>query len=189
MVRSLTLFVHLVGVLGLFVGLGLEWFSLESLRRATSRGEALSWVRVIAALPRVGSIATGLVLASGLYLGARIGALDNAWLRASYAALLLIAVLGGSVTRRGLGALRRLADDPADRALPKLRAAASHPLLIVSLRVRVVIGLAIVFLMIAKPDTTEALLVLATAAVTAIVASVSGRPASPALSESYRTAG
>ena len=66
------LFVHLVGVLGLFVGLGLEWLSFESLRRATSRGEALSWVPVIVALPRVGGIATGLVVASGLYLGGRI---------------------------------------------------------------------------------------------------------------------
>jgi hypothetical protein len=43
---SLVLFVHVVGVLAMFVGLGLEWLSLDALRRSTVRVEALRWLRV-----------------------------------------------------------------------------------------------------------------------------------------------
>ncbi len=175
MIRSLVLFAHVVGVLALFVALALEWLSLESVRRSTARPEALTWLRVSAALPRVSGLALALILASGFYLGARVGVLGNDWMRASYAALLLMAIIGGPVAGPRIRALRRAAEDPSDRALPALRAAASDSLLRVSLRVRVVFGLAVVYLMIGKPDAGDSLLVMGLAAVLAIVTSVPKR--------------
>ena len=37
MIRSLVLFVHVVGMLALFVGLGLEWIGLDGIQRSTTR--------------------------------------------------------------------------------------------------------------------------------------------------------
>jgi uncharacterized membrane protein len=184
--RSVVLFVHVVGVLALFVGLALEWLSLESLRRSTARAEASLSVRVSAAVPRLSGIAMALILASGFYLGARIGVLGQGWMRASYAALLLMAIVGGPVARSRMRVLRRAAEDPSDRALPALRAAASDALLRASLHVRVAFGLAVVYLMIGKPDASDSALVMGLAAVLAIMTSVPKRQARSTLAEGYR---
>jgi uncharacterized membrane protein len=170
----------------LFVGLALEWLSLESVRRSTERAEALLWVRASAAVPRVSGFALALIVASGFYLGARIGVLGNGWMRVSYAALLLMAIVGGPMAGPRMRVLRRASEDPSDRALPALRAAASNALLRASLRVRVAFGLAVVYLMIGKPDTGESLLVIGLAAALAIVTSVPKRPVRSTLVEGYR---
>jgi len=186
MLRSLILFGHVVGVLALFAGLTLEWLSLESIRRSIDRGEALPWVRVFAALPRASGIALALILGSGIYLGARIGVLGNAWMRTSYAAIVLMAVFGGPVARPRMRALLRAAEDVSDRAISAVRAAASDALLRASVRVRVAFGLAVVYLMIGKPDLSESLLVLGAAAILAIATSVPRREAPSRLVEGYR---
>jgi hypothetical protein len=120
MIRSVVLFVHIAGVLALFVGLALEAFGVESVRKAA---------------PRISGIAVALTVLSGFYLGARFGVLGDAWTRASYGAIVVMAV-AGALARR------------------------SDALLRISLRVRTAFGLAIVFLMIAKPDAVVSLVVL-----------------------------
>jgi hypothetical protein len=186
MIRSLILFGHVVGVLALFIGLGLEWLSLESVRRSTDAVEARLWVRASAAVPRVSAVALVLILASGFVLGARVGVLGNDWMRASYGALVLMAVIGGPVAGPRMRALRRAAGDPSDRALPALHAAASNALLRAALHVRIAFGLAVVYLMIGKPEASQSLLVLGVAALLAIVSSVPKRPVRSALVEGYQ---
>ena len=120
MIRSLVLFVHIAGVLALFVGLALEAFGVEAARKAA---------------PRVSGIAGALTLLSGFYLGARFGVLGDGWMRASYGALVVMAA-AGALARR------------------------SNALLRISLWVRTAFALAILFLMIAKPDAVGSLVVL-----------------------------
>src|SRR5215813_3315172 len=107
--QSLALFVHLVGMLALFVALALEWTGVDPRR-----------------LRRLGGGAVVLILASGIGMAARFGVLRSAWLGVSFGAMVLMAVLGASARR--------------------------EPFLRVSLRARVGVALAIVFLMVAKPD-------------------------------------
>src|SRR5438034_89146 len=104
MIRSLILFGHVVGVLVLFVGLGLEWLSVE------------------------------------------FGVLRNDWMRASYGALALMAVVAGLVAGPRMRALRRAAEDPSERGLAALHMAASKALLRAALYVRIAFGLAVVYL-------------------------------------------
>ena len=171
MIPSLTLFVHIVGMLTLFVGLALEWASLDGLQRSITRDQAVPWLRLVGMVPRVSGIAVAAIVLSGLYLGARIGVLGNDWMRASYGALLLMAIVGGPVSRSSMRALKRVADAPADGTVA-LQAAAANPILRLSLRIRIACGLAIVFLMIAKPAAGESLLVLALAAMVTIATSL-----------------
>jgi hypothetical protein len=128
MIRSLVLFVHITGVLTIFAGLALEAFGVES-------GKAT---------PRIAGIAMGLTVLSGFFMGARFGVLGDDWLRASYAALVVMGA-AGTLARRS-NALRR-----------------------VSLGVRAAFGLAIVFLMIAKPDALVSLVVLGLALVVSTI--------------------
>jgi hypothetical protein len=87
------------------------------------------------ATPRLSRIAVALTVLSGFYLGARFGVLGDDWMRASYGAILVMAA-AGRLARRS-DALRRI-----------------------SLRVRAAFGLAVVFLMVAKPDAVVSLVVL-----------------------------
>jgi len=131
MIRSLVLFVHITGVLMMFAGLALEASGVESPGKATQR---------------MSGIAVALTVLSGFYLGARFGVLGNAWMRASYAAIVVM-MAAGSLARRS-DALRQI-----------------------SLRMRAAFGLAVVFLMVAKPDAVVSLAVLGLAAgVSTIVA-------------------
>src|SRR6476620_7060761 len=151
MIRSLVLFVHIVSMLTLFAGLAVEWLCMESLQR--SHREASSWIRVWARLPRVYGVASALILLSGIYLAARVGVYDFAWVRVSFAALLLMGILGGPVIR---SRMRAVFEDgrqgSAGRSMD-----VTDSLLRASLWLRVGLGLAVVYLMIAKPEAGPAL--------------------------------
>jgi hypothetical protein len=186
MIRSVVLFTHVVGVLGLFVGLGVEWLSLNAVLRSTTRDEALVWVRVSGVLPRMMGMALAVIVASGFYLGTRIGVLGDGWMRASYAALLVMGIVGGPVARPRMRALIRRAESPGDQSVAHVVAAASDSILQASLRARVAFGLAVVYLMIAKPEAIDAALVMGLALILTIVWVVSRRQAQSILATEYR---
>lgn len=175
MIRSLMLFAHVVGVLMLFAGLGLERFGLDGVQRSMRRADALPWLRLLAIVPRAFGVALAAIVASGFYLGARVGVLGNDWMRASYGALVLMALVSGPLSRSSMRALKHAASRATDGDIASLREAASRPILRLSLRVRAAFGLAVVFLMIAKPDAGESLLVLALAAAATVITSFTGR--------------
>jgi hypothetical protein len=176
MTRTWILFVHIVGVLALFSGMALEWLSLDAARRSTSRADAVRWVRVNASVLRMSGIAFAIVVASGFFLGGRFGVLGHVWLRATYLALLVMGIVGGPVTRRRMRALQQAAKDPHDTNVTVLQIAASHPILRLSVSVRVVFGLAVVYLMIGKPDVVESVLALSAATILAATMAVARRP-------------
>jgi hypothetical protein len=186
MIRSLVLFTHVVGVIALFAALILEWLGFDSVQRATTRAEALPWVRVNMALQRVYGIAFATIIASGFYLGRRFGVLGDGWMLASYGTLVLMGILGGPIMKSRVRALQRAVEDPSDRALAALRSSASDSLLRVSLHSRIALGFAVVYLMIGKPEIRDSLVVVGIAAVLAIVTSLRKRQAGSAFVEGYR---
>jgi uncharacterized membrane protein len=160
MVRSIVLFVHIVGMLVLFVGLALEWLSLESLRRSMTPTQASPWVRVLRALPRYTAVAVGLIVVSGTYLATRVGVFNLGWVRVSLGSMIFMGILGGPVVRSQMRAILDAGDDDSQATRSALGRHASHPLVRASLRTRVAVGLAIVYLMIGKPDLGESLLLV-----------------------------
>jgi uncharacterized membrane protein len=168
LIRSLALFAHIVGMLVLFIGLALEWLSLESLRRATDQVRDSPWLKVLRALPPYMAGAVGLILVSGIYLARRVGVFDLAWVRVSFASMILMGILGGPVVRPQMRAILRAGGGRQSTA----GGDALHPVLRASLRARAAVGLAIVYLMIAKPDLGESLLVVGGALVLGAATSV-----------------
>ena len=164
----MALFVHLVGILALFAGLAIEWLCVEQLRAPDEPGPPMFTVWVLERLPRVTGIAVALILLSGIALAARIGVFRAAFVGVSFVGMMLMAALGGSALRPLLRAVKERRQTGAD-PVPELRQLASRPFLRASLRIRIMIALAIVYLMVAKPDLFECVVILAIASLVAVV--------------------
>ncbi len=111
-------FLHIVGALLLFAGLGVEWVAIRALRRSPAPGRAQQRAR----RSLRGQIAgAAVILASGAAMAARLDLFQFAWINVSVVAVIVIAALAGVVTRtRG-----RAADLPVGRSGPPLLRSAS----------------------------------------------------------------
>jgi hypothetical protein len=180
--RSIALFAHLVGMLALFAGLTIEWLCVERLRSPDEPGPPMFTVGTLERLPRVTGIAVALILLSGIPLAAWSGVLRAAFVGASFVGMVLMAALGGIALRplrRAVKERRRTGADP----VTGLRQLGSRPFLRASLRIRVWIALAIVYLMVAKPDLFECAVILAIALLVAVVGNMArGRGTATTLS-------
>jgi hypothetical protein len=153
---SISVFLHIVGALGLFAGLALEQASLVNLRRASSVAQAREWASVLGSRRRVEGPSALVLVATGLYLmSTRWG--HQPWIGLGLLGLVLIAVLGIALTGRRAKALAR-AIPAGDGALPASFARRlDDPVLRVSASLRIALALGIVFDMSAKPGTLGAL--------------------------------
>ena len=143
------LFLHIVGALGVFAALALEWASLSNLRRAVSAGQVREWTRLLGMLPRIGGPSALTLLITGIYLSAtRWG--GQAWIGLSLLGLVLIAVLGAAVSGRRIRAIARQAFEE-DAISGALRRQLDDRALMISAWFRTGLALGIVFLMSAKP--------------------------------------
>lgn len=174
-VQSIVLFVHIAGMLILFGGLGLEWLTLRTLGRIATQEQASPWLNVCEGLPRAMGISVGLILLSGIYLAVRAGAYDSRWILVSFGAMVLMGILGGPVIRSRMNTIRQAG--AAGGTAVALRRHASDPLVRASLFIRVAVGLAIVYLMIAKPGLGESLLLTGVAVALGAAMSVGQRRA------------
>jgi hypothetical protein len=146
---------------------------LEYEQRSRTRPEALASMRTNLALQRVYGIALATIVASGVYLRRRLGVLGDGWMLASYGGLVLIA-FSAAMTRPRLRVLREALEDPSDRAFSVLRSSAHDTVLRVSLHARIALALALVYLMIGKPDVGNAVGVIGLAFASALVTSLGG---------------
>jgi hypothetical protein len=178
-VYSISLFLHVVGALGLFAVLALEWAGLLQLRRATRTAQAREWVRLLAAPRVLGGPAALLILVTGVHMSAtRWG--PQGWIVAGLAGMVVIAVLGAAVGGRRVAAIARAlpADDGA--IPPALDWQLRDPALALSLRFRTALFLGVVFLMSTHPGVGGALAAMGLAAVAGMAAGLPGRRAGQA---------
>jgi hypothetical protein len=88
-VYSISLFLHIVGALGLFAVLSLEWASLYHLRRATDAGEIREGVGPLRAPRIVGGPAALTLLVTGIHLTATHWGLQG-WIVVGLAGMALV---------------------------------------------------------------------------------------------------
>ena len=94
--KMLLPFVHIVGVLLLFISLGVEWVAINALSRSPTLRSAKRWARRSL---RGQIAAAALILASGVAMAARLEVFHLAWVNVSLVVLLLIAAIAGIVSR------------------------------------------------------------------------------------------
>ena len=169
---TLALFAHLLGVLGLFINLGLQWTSVFRLRRARTVSQVREWTSLLGGLGKLGPISAGLLLVAGMYMTATAWGLSTSWILVSLVTLLLLMALGMAVPFRRLKAIgRAVAEAEApDGVIPSAMQRQIHdPLLWTSVQVMGSMALGVVWLMTTKPDLVGSLLVLAVALVLGVV--------------------
>lgn len=165
----IAVFLHIVGALGLFAALGLEWASLYHLRRVATPDLAREWAKLLSSLRFVGGPAALTILVTGIYLSAtRWG--HQGWIGLSFVGLLLIAVLSVTLTARRAGAIVRALASEGGSDSAALGRRLRDPVLLVSAWLRTALALGVVFIMVTKPSGADALTTLGVALVVGLVA-------------------
>jgi hypothetical protein len=168
---SLALFFHVLGALGVFVALGLEWTSLRQMRRATTAEQVREWMRVSRGAGRVGMAAMLMLLVSGFYMMATVWG-GVPWITVALGAIILLVVLGVALSGPRMAAIRRAVSVEHGPVSATLHHLSHHPLLWISIQTRGAIALGIVFLMTVKPELSEALLTIGVAIVLGLAAAL-----------------
>ena len=179
---QVALFVHMLGIITLFIAFGILQRSGLRLRRATSRQEAVQWLEFLQPVARMLPSAVAMLLLSGIYMMNQAWTLETPWIAVGLAALLAIAV-GSVVLMRRLRSLHEhLAGDPHTRTISDTGPGVLDPVLWAVATGLNALAMALVLIMSIKPGWTISICIvllatLAGAAAGPIVAEVTGRRA------------
>jgi hypothetical protein len=168
---SIALFLHIVGALGIFVALGLEWTGLWQIRGAMSPQQVGGWMRVLKSVRKFGFASMLTTVVTGVYMMVTVWG-GEAWIIVTVGSLVLMIALAQVVTAPRMMAIgRALATEkvPLSQTFYSL---ANHPLLWISIQTRVAIALGIIFLKIAKPDLGGSLITIGIAIVLGVASAL-----------------
>jgi hypothetical protein len=148
---AIGLFIHFLGMVGLFVGYGLEWTASSLLRRSTTSDQVRSWLRIYRFSLPVSGPGLLILILSGGYLASITGGMKQGWISAALLGIVFALGIGFVLILPKMKALRA--------ALPENNAPLSEaglarvqdPVIVTLIRVRVILALGIVYLMTAKP--------------------------------------
>jgi hypothetical protein len=168
---SIALFAHIVGALGFFVALGVEWMSVRQLWHAATAEQVSGWMHIAIGVRRLGMASMLTLLASGFFMMA-IAQIGGAWVIVAFWSLILLAILAVTLSFRRMRAITRAMTAQIGAVSLSLHPLLRHPLLWVAIQTRVAIALGIVFLMTVKPGWSGSLLTIGVAAVLGLVSAL-----------------
>jgi uncharacterized membrane protein len=172
----IALFLHIVGALGLFMALALEWTSLLYLRRAVTIEQVREWLGIANRLGWVYAPSFLVILVSGFYMTAIAWSEGGAaWIAIGLLSLVVLGVLGMAVSGRKMKRITKAAATEDDLVSPDLRQRLRDPLLWTSVQTRAAIALGVVFLMTVKPDLTGALVAIGATSLLGIASALPAR--------------
>src|SRR5512146_1116111 len=103
---SISLFLHIVGALGIFASLAIEQAGLVNLRRASTNAQAREWLALLRVLQRIQGPSALVLLVTGLYMMATHWS-HQAWAGLGLVGMVLMAIIGAVVTGRRMKAIGR----------------------------------------------------------------------------------
>lgn len=144
--------IHIFGALGLFVVIGSEWVIHRMLAGAKTTGEIQRVMPSLILAKLTGPFSMVFIVLPGIYLTSQTQAWREPWIHLALTAVVVMAVLGGAVSGRRLGAIGKEAAGD-DRAVPAELAQRIHdPVLWNSFAVRTIMVLGVVALMTRRPE-------------------------------------
>lgn len=178
MFYTVALFAHILGVLGLFLAMGLELTCMLRLRRAQSVEQFREWTSLSRLLDRVFPITTLLLLAGGVSMVIISWGWTTGWIDVSLVVVVLASVLGPTVNGRRLGAIHaEAASAPVGPAPTTLTDKIQDPVLWSSVLAMVASAIGVVVLMTFKPGWVGALVIIVVAILVGLIAGFSlGQP-------------
>ena len=161
---SIALFFHIVGALGFFLALGLEWAGLWQLRSALLSQEVQAWMGLLKSARRFGFASMLAIVISGVYLMATAWG-RVPWLIVTVGSLVVVIVLSLALSGPRMAAMGHALATEKGAVSQTFHRLANHPLLWISIQTRVAITLGIVLLKTARPDLSGSLLIIGVALV------------------------
>ena len=159
---SIALFLHIVGAVGFFVALGLEWTGLWQIRSATTPQQVGGWMRILKGVRKFGFASMLTTVITGIYMMLTVWG-SMAWVIVSLGALVLVIVLSVALTGPRMAVIGQALAMEKVLLSQTFHSLANHPLLWISIQTRVAVALGIVFLKTAKPDLGGSLLTIGVA--------------------------
>jgi hypothetical protein len=169
---ALALFVHIVGVLGLFMGIGLQWIIVQRLSQAQTVAQVREGTSMVAIQERLWPTAALLILLAGIYMTVTAWGWRTPWIDVSLAALIVQGAVAGALINRRLKAIHTgiaATEAPAGAFPPGLKRQIADPVLRAAVQINAIMGLGVVFLMTTKPGLVGSLITLAVALLLGIV--------------------
>ena len=167
---TVAVFIHVVGVLGLFTAMGLEWVLVARLRRIATVEQARDWLSLLGVIRRLSPASLAAILVSGLYMMFSTWG-GVAWIIVAFVAVLLLPPLGMIAGLR-LPRVQRDLEGHSGPLPAELRQRLDQPLFLASIQIRTAIAVGIVFLMTNKPDALASAIAIAAAIVIGLGLSV-----------------
>lgn len=158
---TLALFVHVLGVIGLFVAVGVVNIAYARMRRAVTLEQLREWTTTAQSAGKSIVFTSLVVLIPAVYMVIVAWRFTTPWVAASLITVIALAILGATVSGRTIERIAAMTQTASPGPIPReLRAAlaAPHLWLIEGARVTLLIG--IVFLMTTKPDLFGSVLAL-----------------------------
>ena len=169
---TIILFSHLLGALALFIGFGLEWTAVGLLRRSKTSEQARAWLRVYAVSPPISGPALLLLILSGGYLAYLSGLMEQGWIPATLVGIAVVVLFGIAFNMPRLRAIRKALPAGNEPLSASVIALLNHPILAMSVRLRTMLALGIVFLMATKQPFGVSMLVFACALIVGLLLSI-----------------
>ena len=170
---AIALFFHFVGMVGLFVGYGLEWTGSSLLRRANTSDAA----RFALGLYRFSLPISGpgllLLILTGGYLASVTGGMRQGWTLGAWVGIIVALGMGFVMILPRVKTIRAAISESATSLPEATLARLKDPMIPTLIRVRFMLAIGIVALMTSKPQLlSTALFVLLGAVVLGLLASV-----------------
>jgi hypothetical protein len=168
---AIALFLHFVGMVGLFVGYGLEWTGSTLLRRAKTSDEARSALGLYRlSLPISGPGLLVLILSGG-YLASVTGAMRQGWISGALLGIVFALGIGFVFILPRVRVIRAAIPQGSAPFAEAVLARTNDPMIVTLVRIRFMTALGIVALMTSKPQSlSTALFVLLGAIVVGLLA-------------------
>jgi hypothetical protein len=186
-VGDIELFLHLFGVISVFVGFGTLLLATIALARTSRVEQVRAIMAPLVAGRRVGPeqisvidvivvVGVLLIVFTGIAMARANNYVWSSWVEVATASFILLAPIGPFVINLRLHAIAEEAEREADGALPAaLRDRIHDPVLALAMRSSVAVLIGLVFLMTTKPTLVESVVVILAAVVIGAASSLQSR--------------
>lgn len=178
--HTISLFVHLLGLITLFAALVIHQFAGARIRRAPTAERVRVWLGLVGSVKSLFPVGSILLLLSGLHMAGSGGMMTAPWVLVGLVTLLALMVVGPIMQRRGYGAVGVAVQSQDGPVTPEMARtiAARGPWAAMSALTGAALGL--VWLMTIKPGWTGSLVALLLPAVVgAVLGRIAARRAGP----------
>lgn len=154
--RSVALFIHLLGVVTLFIAVGMVQRLGAKIRSASSVEELRLWFSLVRTTGPMFPAAALVILASGLFMAARSFSFETPWIAVAIGAVVVMMILGGGVLGRAMAAMGKEAAS-AGSVTPELARAIANPTPWVVLGLNSGMAIGVLWLMVNRPGWAQSI--------------------------------